>query len=105
MDLDTQRNLKQNFLVCLWYEWPSVLAMCLFCVYTCCACTVCKLCVYVCACGKLCVNVCVCTRNCMHMFGVSAHLAVDICVSDMCNRTFTKHNRSEQVVQVRAAAP
>ena len=39
----------------------------------------------------------------MHMFGVSAHLAVDICVPDMCNQTFTKHNRSEQVVRVRAA--
>ena len=31
-----------------------------------------------------------CTHNFMHMFGVSAHFAVDMCVLDMCS-TFTKH--------------
>ena len=66
-----------------------------------------SVCVCVCVCmmcGELCVDVCMCTRNCMHMFGVSTCCAVDMCVPDMCN-TFTKHNRSEQVVRVGAAAP
>ena len=30
-------------------------------------------------CGELCVDACMCIRNCMHMFGVPAHCAVDVC--------------------------
>ena len=52
----------------------------------------------------MCMDVCMCTHNFMHMFGVSAHFAVDMCVLDMCN-TFTKHIGSRQVVRVGAAAP
>ena len=55
-------------------------------------------------CGELCVDVRICTCNCMHMFGVSAHCAVDMCVLDKCN-TFTKHNGSGQVVRIGVAAP
>ena len=38
--------------------------------------------VWVCVCvvcGELCVDVCMWTRNCIHMFGVSACCAVDVC--------------------------
>ena len=60
-----------------------------------CVCVMCgELCVM---CGELCVDVCMCKHNCMHIFGVSAHCAVDKCVLDMLN-TFTKHIVSGQVV-------
>ena len=76
------------------------------CVFVCNCVCVC-LCVTVCVCvmcGELCVDVCMCTHNCMHIFGVSAHCAVDTCVLDMFN-TFTKHIVSGQVVRVGAEVP
>ena len=67
-----------------------VLAVSVLCVHLLCMYSVCvRACVCVCViCGKLCVDMCMCTRNCMHMFGVSAHCAVDMCVPDMCNTYF-----------------
>ena len=63
----------------------SVLCVHLLCMYCVCVCVcVCVVCVCV-ICGKLCVDMCMCTHNCMHMFGVSAHSAVEMCVLNMCN--------------------
>ena len=85
MDLDTRRNLKQNSFV---YDMNgSPLAVCLSCVYTCCACTV------------LCVCVCVCVCVCLMWL----HAVQLMFVLDMCNSS-TKHNGSGQVVRVGAAA-
>ena len=47
---------------------------------------------------------CAHTTECACLVCVWMHCAIDMCVLDMCN-TFTKHNRSEQVIQVGAAAP
>ena len=57
----------------------ACVCMCGVCVCWVCAC-MCGVCACVCAC--VCVvwwDVCMCTRNCMHMFGVSARCAVDVC--------------------------
>ena len=58
---------------------PCLLCVCLVCtlaVHVQCVCVCVRVCVM---CGELCVDVCMCTRNCMHIFGVSARCAVDVC--------------------------
>ena len=51
-------------------RWVECMCVCV-CVHAC-------VCVCVCGvCGELCVDMCI--LNCMHIFGVSAHCAVDMC--------------------------